>query len=292
MRGSEFVRAFQNKGLPAWEAAALELARQGELTPWPFVELDLVDDAGNTATLSVQSDVLAIGTLEDHVRLPLTPSSAQSILNLTGALLPTPLLVYRIWQAAPFKITPLEMIPTATLTQFAQHDALIDEALEVQGWTPGARVGGVKKHVVVSDLMKPGKVVIFGWYRKSPPFPDVFTDRQPMGTPGRQPIQPLSNLHSDGYVDYSHGIQAVGPTCVVNGEPMATVDLYQHPVLSRLVSHEGRISVPRYPSPVAPATNLAARVSDEALGKMTVRIVPDVPGMSEMGYSLITGRAS
>lgn len=60
MTGSDFVQTYAAKGLYAWEAAALELARQDGLTPWPFVDL-IVYDGDNTATLKVQQDVLSIG---------------------------------------------------------------------------------------------------------------------------------------------------------------------------------------------------------------------------------------
>lgn len=88
MNGSEFVRLYAQRGLPAWEAAALQLARQNELTPWPWIDLPLTNGT-DTVILQVQSDVLSIGPLEDSLRLPLTPRAAQNIFNLYGWLLPT-----------------------------------------------------------------------------------------------------------------------------------------------------------------------------------------------------------
>lgn len=250
MQGSEFVQQYARKGAAAWEAAALAIAREDGLTPWPWVDLELTDGT-NTAILKVQSDVLSIGTLEDYVRLPLTPTRAQSVLNLFGGLLTTPWLEYQIWRAAPAKLRPTAMAPNkgANLEQYAAHSRAIDEELASAGLEPGVLVSGIKKGVVVGNFYKPGKVLIFGWYR---PSPDVFSDGKPMNAPDRQPIQPKSNVHGEGYVDYSHGIRVVAPTALLNGEVVPTIELYQHPTLSQLVSNTGPVRMARYPSPVAP----------------------------------------
>lgn len=272
--------------MTAWEAAALEAARRDELVPWPMVPLTLRDDAGHEAIVQVASDVLAVGTIEDHVRLPLLPSSAQNILNLSGALLPTPWLEYQIWRAAPAKIRPIRMNPNpgANLSAYARHDAMIDEELAQLGRSPDQIASGMKKAIVVSKEMKSGRVVIFGWYE--PDGPDVFDQKGvPMNTEGRQPIQPLSNLHAATYVDYSHGARAVGPECVVDGRKMSTSELYRHPTLSRLVSNEGPVLALRYPSTVVPARNIPPPILSESVVRSAVA---DVPGPSEVGFDVIT----
>jgi hypothetical protein len=252
MTGSEFVSTYAGKGPAAWEAAALDIARQGGLTPWPWVDLVLSDGA-NHAVLKVQSDVLSIGPIGDHLRLPLTPKKAQDIFNLQGWLMPTPWLVYQIWRTAPIKLSPTPAAPNkgADLRQYADHSRIIDQQIGEAGGHLGQLIGGEKKHVIVSNIYQPGKVLIFGWYR---PAPDVFDDGKAMTSPDRQPIQPKSNVHGDFYVDYSHGIQAIAPMAMVNGQPMATADLYQHPQLSKLVSNEGPVRVTRYPSTIKPPT--------------------------------------
>lgn len=260
MLGSEFVRNYAPKGLHAWEAAAFELARQdavsgqfSSLTPWPWVDL-VLSDGVNHAILKVQLDVLSIGPTEDYVRLPLTPSKAQDIFNLFGWVLPTPWLVYQIWRNSPNKLEPTPLPNKgADLLQYAVHSSVIDQQLEKQtgARVPSQGVSGHKKHVVVSNIYQPGKVLIFGFYH---PAPDVWPSNGiPYPSPARQPIQPDSNVHGDFYVDYSHGIQAIGPVAIVNGQAMDMVELYQHPTFSKLVSKEGPIRVPRYPSRVTPA---------------------------------------
>lgn len=292
MLGSEFVREFARKGPAAWEGAALALAAQGGLVPWPTFDLDLKDADGHTAVLTIRSDVLAVGTLEDSLRLPLSPRTAQSILNLTGDLLPTPKIAYEIWRASPFKLVPTSMSPNRyqDLVQFSEHDAIIADQLLTAGRAIGQPAAGMGKHVVVSSLMKPGRVVIFGWYRPSPPARDVFDDGRPMGTPGRQPIQPHSNVHAEDYWDYSHLVQAVSGACVVDGRAMRTEDLYRHPTLSKLVSHDGPVRIPRYPSriPVRGAPSSDARAVAISLNER----VPDRPTISDLGFDMITTKGT
>jgi hypothetical protein len=215
------------------------------------------------------ADDLAIGPLEDHLRLPLRPSTAQSILNLRGWLLPTPWIVYQMWRSAPVKLTP-HPLPNrfVNMDQFVEHSAILDQ--EIGDAPLDALRAGTKKSVVVSNIYQPGKVLIHGWYR---PAPDVFDDRTPLENPRRQPRQPKSNVHAADYWDYSHGIRAVGPVALVNGQPMPTVDLYQHPTLSHLVSNEGPVRTPRYPSPVPPAVNRPAHVLTYPTTPYVVRTV-------------------
>lgn len=305
MLGSEFVKQFATAGLGATEAAAIALARadaEGKtggqtglppnLTPWPWFDLHL-QSGSDTATLKVMTDVLSIGPFGDHVRLPMTPGGAQSICNLFGWLLPTPWLAYQIWRASPYKLAPIAMSPNKgwDLYQFADHSARIDQAIDEQiapgagvstrpAGAVGGSVAGIKKSVVVSNIYQPGKVVIFGWYRPSPPFPDVFSDGRPIDAPNRQPIQPNSNAHGDYYIDYSHGIRPVAGACVVNGQTMATEDLYQHPTLSRLVNAENpsALRVVRYPALVKPVQSRPLSVATYPTRDNVVeRIVPTTP---------------
>lgn len=295
MTGSEFVDTYRRLGLRAWEAAALGLAEQDRLVERPFVPLRVVDEELGEAVLQVRSDVLAVGTPEDNVRLPLTPVAAQDVLNLTGELLPTPWLVYQIWRSTQLRLQPIAMVPNqgASLDQYAAHSEKIDGQIQAAGIEPVAQpsVSGIKKHVVVSNAYKPGKVLIFGWYRPSPPAPDVFDDRSAMTNLERQPIQPLSNVHGDLYVDYSHGIQGIHPEATVNGQTMRTEDLYRHPTLSRFVSREGPVRVPRYLSKVPVARGVVPVGSTSpSRRRIAVVMVPTIPNAAELGYAMLAGR--
>ena len=298
MLGSQFVQEYAKKGLVAWEAAALSLARQDGLVPWPWVDLTL-SSGTDSVTLKVQSDVLAIGTFEDHVRLPLTPGTAQSILNLGifggPALLPTPWLEYQIWRAASLKLqpTPMPQNQGANLVQYAEHSAILDLQIQTARATVAAAPGdqlvaGIKKGVVVGNFYKPGKVLLFGWYR---PAPDVFDDGRSMSSPDRQPIQPKSNVHGDFYVDYSHGIRVIAPTALVTTAGhtvvMPTQEIYQHPTLSRLVSNEGPIKVPRYPAAVPPVPLRPVLLAEYPAAVDVIPGVAASPSISEHALSEI-----
>lgn len=266
MLGSEFVATYAKKGPDVWEAAALDLARQGGLCPWPLYELALQNpQTGDTLVLTLDTDALAIGTLEDHVRLPMRPSQAQSILNLTGRLFPTPWLVFMQYRNTPLRLEPITYWPNkgADLNQYATHSAAVD----AQRGSSRLYASGTGKNVVVSNVYfgadgKPRSiqgrppVLIQGMYRP-PPAPEVYDDRKSLDAHDRQPVQPLSYAHADFYVDYSHVIQGVLPVCVGNGREMLTEEAYQHPRLSALVSNEGPLKMIRYPSK-EPVMNVGA----------------------------------
>jgi hypothetical protein len=85
-------------------------------------------------------------------------------------------------------------------------------------------------------------------------------------------------------VDYSHGIRVIGPTAIVNGQSLPTVELYQHPVFSKLVSNEGPVKVPRYPSRVPPA---AVRPVVATSFPAAVTVIPGVRTMPSISqYAL------
>jgi len=242
MKASDFVRAYRGKGLTAWEKAVESLAAQGGRVAWPFYPLtfDANDARGQThrVVVPVAVDYLAIGEPGECMRMPLTPEMAQAILNQHGELLPTPKLVDLMAQLAPVQITARAMVPNkgADLEQYLAHSQLIDGDVAAKAPKAGALLFGSKKDVVVSNIMAPGKVVIYGpkWAQK----------------------QGLSNIHGNFYVDYSHGIRAVAGTSLVDGQEIPTERLYTDPVLAPLVSNEGPLRSPRYKTsaPVAPGS--------------------------------------
>lgn len=279
MTGSEFFRTYASRPFTDWERAIVELGRTGGLAPWPMVPVTITGPDGTAITFDVASDYLAVGTTEDALRMPLLPKTAQTIANDRGMLLPTPRLVYETWRQAPIKLTPQPLYPNrgANLAQYAEHSAAIDAQLAALGHPLPASAGvlksGHKKDIVVSSLLKPGKVVIFGWYQ--PNAGDVFDNGKAMQDPARQPIQPHSDAHGDFYVDYSHGVRLVGPYATVNGRRMRTEDVYTDPVLGKIASHDGPIKVARYDAPnrpniAPPSPPDAARVALVDLGLQTL----------------------
>ena len=63
-----------------------------------------------------------------------------------------------------------------------------------------------------------------------------------------QPIQPLTNVHVDWYVDYSHGVRLVRDEIEIDGRRLKIVDRLRDKERSAIVSDEGPINPPRYPA--------------------------------------------
>jgi hypothetical protein len=249
MKGSEFAATVGKQSLQAWESAAFDLEKSGANIRPIFVPVPLAHKDGRTAVIDVATDYFSVGEEGDFIRLPLLPVTAQKIGNLTGLLMPTPMLVYRIWQAAiKLKRQSIAALGESNkgpnFAQYVKHNAAIQE--QISGTPRSTLLSGHKKDIVVSNLMKPGHVVIFGWYK---PAPDVFNDGTPWTTPDRQPQQAHSNEHGDFYVDYSHGVRFLSPLMTIEGKDVETEKVFTDSDLSGFVSNEGPVRKPRYPAP-------------------------------------------
>jgi hypothetical protein len=262
MKGSEFALTYGPQGLSTWEKAAMSLAQQGQLYIPPFLPVPVADKTGALrGTIQVTADAVGVGEESDTFRLPLTPAAAQAVANVTGSsLLPTPKIVRDTWAVATKKLVPIPLSPNkgADMAQYVEHSSAIDTALAAAFGTPLEMVSGDKKDVVISNIWKPGKVVIYGWIK-----------------PDGSPIQPLSNVHGDFYVDYSHGIRLVAPTMQVEGiGTVSTEAVLKDPKLSVLLSDEGPLRVTRYPTSVQPAPT-----------------TPPPPGLASFSFTkmLVTG---
>ncbi|MGZ4090860.1 MAG: T9SS type A sorting domain-containing protein, partial [Bacteroidia bacterium] len=116
---------------------------------------------------------------------------------------------------------------------FAQHNGMVKT--QRNGFIPpyslGTLVAGDKKDVVISNLIysTPNRVVIYGWH-----------------TSVGNPIQPLSNVHADTYMDYSHGIRLIQNSVLYNGTP-TTIKALLTGTLNAMLSDEGAINPPQYP---------------------------------------------
>jgi hypothetical protein len=76
---------------------------------------------------------------------------------------------------------------------------------------------------------KPNRVAIYGWHQ-----------------PDGQPIQPLSIVHVNRYVDYSHGVRLVRRAVRVDGQTRDIRHVLQAPELHELLSDEGPLLRPSY----------------------------------------------
>jgi hypothetical protein len=259
MRAVDFLATFGPRGAAAWEAAAIDLARRHEIVVWPLVPVTLTDGA-HTLLVNVASDYFAVGEPEAPLRLPLTPLAAQRVADAFGMLLPTTKLVKAIHEQAPAKLTTGGLVPNrnANLAQYADHNALVSSELASRSVIPGTLTSGSKKDVVIGNLLKKGKVLIYGWLK---PLVPPGRDPQPMMTaPWR--VQPYSSVHGDTYVDYSHGIRLVSPKAFLDGQPVDLASVLRDPKLSSLVSDEGPLRTVRYDVPfVGPDSPNSAAVA-------------------------------
>ena len=237
--GVAFIEAVKDLEREAREAAVLRELLRGNipghlrrLVP-VTVKAKAIDGAEHTAVFEAMPDYLAIGSDADYVRMPMNPHTAQAFCDAFGFVLPTRKMVDDIWRQAVSKIVPQPLTEEreSPLT-FLRHHRLIEE--QIAGQYLGELRAGHKKDVVITNRLKerPSRLAIYGWH-----------------FPSGQPIQPLTIVHVDWYVDYSHGIRPVKKTIKVDGADLPYQQVLQDPHLHPLLSDEGVIDPARYPSP-------------------------------------------
>jgi hypothetical protein len=204
----------------------------------PVEVTNVYADHTNRATFYATPDYLAVGSDEDYFLTPMTPNTAQRIADALDCSLPTRKMVNEIYFAAPLKLAPTPIPPSPAMTTvpvFSNHNATVREqrAERLKDYPPGTLTAGHQKDVVLANALStsPGKVAIYGWHQ----------------TNGR-PIQPLYLGHVASWVDYSQCIRLVLQTMVVNGRNRRLSEVLADPELSGLLSDEGTLSEPRYPT--------------------------------------------
>lgn len=198
----------------------------------------------NLVTLYVTPDYLALGSDDDYLLMPMTPATAQRIADATDCLLPTRKISDAIYASAEVKLSPQPLPPGPTMTTvpvFVRHNDLVrTQRMESLTAHPlGALVAGNKKDVVLTTRLTnaPTKVAIYGWHRTN-----------------GVAIQPLYLGHTAAWVDYSHGIRLVSQTALLNGQKTNLTAILATPNLCSLLSDEGVITQPCYPTNFLAAT--------------------------------------
>ena len=135
----------------------------------------------------------------------MNPHTAQAFCDAFGFVLPTPKMVDDIWRESISKIIPQPLTQSREdpLT-FLTHNRMIED--QIVGQYLGELRAGDKKDVVITNRLneKPNRVAIYGWH-----------------FPSGEPIQPLTTVHVDWYVDYSHGIRPIAKTIKVDDAAMS-----------------------------------------------------------------------
>lgn len=232
--GRAFIESLAGLDREAREAAVLLELMRGNIPSFlrrfvPVrVEANAVNGLRASAVYEVMPDYLAIGSDEDWVRMPMNPHTAQAFCDAFGLALPTRKMVDDIWRAAEVKLTPEPMRQDRDApATYLKHHLMVEQ----QSHLSGAFVAGHKKDVVISNRLaeRPNRVAIYGWHYLN-----------------GEPIQPLTTVHVDWYVDYSHGIRPVRQTILVDGKPMSYAELLRDPHLHVLLSDEGEIGQAKY----------------------------------------------
>jgi hypothetical protein len=187
-------------------------------------------------TLYVTPEYLAVGSTEDYFLAPISPGTAQTVADALDCILPTRRMVDAIYAAAPIKLTPQPIPPSAAMTTvpvFLDHHKMVQRqrASLLDKHPLGTLIAGHKKDVVLTVRLTnaPGKVAIYGWHQ-----------------PNGKPIQPLYLGHTSSWVDYSHGARFVYRKMQMDGGETDVAQVLNDPKLAPLLSDEGPLSQLRY----------------------------------------------
>jgi len=194
------------------------------LRTFKSIRVEAKDSAGvsHTAVFETMPDYLAVGSDSDFARTPLTPMTALRIAARFGCALPTRKMVDAIYVQADVKLEPRPMIESREAVRtFLEHNVIVEA--QRAGKPLGLLVAGIKKDVVQSVrlLEKPNRVAIYGWHKLD-----------------GSPIQPLTIVHRDTYVDYSHGIRLIRQSLLVDGKPTTLAAVLADPSLKILLTDE------------------------------------------------------
>jgi hypothetical protein len=177
------------------------------------------------AVVEVMPDYFAVGSDADFVRMPMDPRTACRIAEAFGCSLPTRKIVDAVYTSATVKLQPRPLTEAReSLATFVQHNQIIES--QRHGSALGELVAGSKKDLVLSNRLeeKADRVAIYGWHM-----------------PDGKPIQPLTVVHVNWYVDYSHGARLVKRQIIIDGKPHDLRAVLFSSKWSPLVSDEGPI---------------------------------------------------
>ena len=242
--GSQFMNKIMNMPFDEREAEIYNQISMGNIPEFLrtltkisgiFKDADGID---HVCIYEVMPDYLSIGSDEDFCRIPMGPLTAQKIADLFGAILPTRKLVDDIYEHCVIKLEPVPYKPIGDentfVSKFILHNkAIQNQFIEADG-TLGQLTGGIKKDVVLSNLVadstRQNNVTIYGWHKLD-----------------GSPIQPLTNIHKNYYVDYSHGIRLLNEEMLLDGATTKIKYILSDPILYKILSdEEGPMTVTYY----------------------------------------------
>lgn len=199
------------------------------------IEATSPDGTKHSARYLVTPDYLAIGSDDDFFRIPMTPMTARVIADACECSMITRKISADIYRQAAIKLEPQPLTEDReSVATFFRHHQII-EAQRLETRKPlGSLIAGIKKDVVLTNRLfeKPERVAIFGWHKMD-------------GTP----IQPLTIVHKQTYVDYSHGVRLISRHVMVDGVSHDIGAVLMSSELSPLLSDQGPIDLNRFAGP-------------------------------------------
>ncbi len=244
MTGSQFMTSVSNMTFTDRENAIYNELAKGNVPDFmrtlTKLQSALSDNDGvsHTVIYEVMPDYLCVGSNDDFCRVPMGPVTAQKIANLYGATMPTAKMVDDIYSKAGIKVAPVTYAPVGNeneqVAKFILHNTAIENQRVSSGLPLGTLMGGTKKDVVISnkivDPTRPGYVVIYGWHQLN-----------------GVAIQPLTNIHSGSYVDYSHGVRLMNVEILVDSVTMNIKQMLTDAKWYKVLSNEtGAMTQPSY----------------------------------------------
>lgn len=235
--GSVFYEKFRTLKFSEREDLVYNEAKSGNTPNFfkQFVKIESVerDSSGELrrVTLFVSPNYLAIGDDNDYFIVPVGPYTAQKTAEIFDSSLPTPKVVDIIYRESRIKLEPFYFIPRGDRNEtpdiLYDHSKIVQAQMKAAGALPSALVAGTKKDIVISskldDSLRTHHVTIYGWHRLN-------------GTP----IQPVTNIHIDTYVDYSHGARFISNRVLIDGVEHNYRDILRDERLHKLISYEER----------------------------------------------------
>lgn len=272
--GSEFMQYVLNMTFAQREEQIFNEISTGNIPNFlrslKQIETTFLDanSVSHTVKYDVMPDYLAIGSDSDYCRIPMGPITAQQLADLFGAVMPTRKLVDNIYLNCEVKLQPVTFMPVGNqnelVPKFVQHNTAIDSQFAIASGEQGQLTGGTKKDVVLSnkiiDPARPNHVCIYGWHQLN-----------------GLPIQPLTNIHVNTYVDYSHGIRFLNNDFLLDGSVKKIVQILSDEILYKVLSDEiGAMIQPTYISTAtAPAQPKSFGIKSEGTNKIRFIIKED-----------------
>jgi len=245
IEGSEFVNQVTGLSTTDREQVVVREILSGNIPSFsrklkPIKVIETVNAKSYEIIFYTTYDYIAIGSDQDYLYIPMTPSTGQYLADHMNCSLPTKKVVDIIYANAEIKLKPQPIPASDTMTTvpvFRQHTDSIKQQIFQKGLDRLADniIAGHKKDIIISNEIysterTSNRVVIYGWHLDE-----------------TSPIQPVYNGHIAWYADYSHGVRLISNTTFINGDSIQVDDVLKDSNLSILLSSEGLISKPYYP---------------------------------------------